>query len=222
VRNVLAEARPRLPIPGEVVWDGTAPDKPLDAKLSITLNHLTRGPFMGEFESLTVKSSIPGEFNYPGVLMDEYTPGVRGLPKDLYVKDITYAGISVLRAPLRLGSAIGNATLRITLARDGGVISAKVAEKEGNPVPDSYVLMVPAEANTEATLAAALITGQTDQKGTYATSALAPGKYHILASTTPLDMSPESIGKLFQARSRAQEITLAPNANVTVTLAPTL
>ncbi len=191
VRNVRAEARPRLPISGEVVWDGTPPDKPLDSKLSINLQPLTRGLVMGEDESLTAKSSIPGEFNYPGLLMDEYKPGVRGLPKDLYIKDLTYAGISVLRAPLRLGSAIGNATLRITLARDGGTIDAKVADKDGNPVPDSRVLIMPAEANTEATLAAALITGQTDQKGTYTTSALAPGKYHILASTTPIDMSPE-------------------------------
>jgi hypothetical protein len=145
----------------------------------------------------------------------------RDLPKDLYVKDITYAGASILRSPLRAGSAIGNATLRITLARDGGTINAKVADKESNPVPDSYVLIMPAEATTEAALAAALITGQTDQKGIHTTNALAPGKYLVLASTTPTDMSPECIGKLFQTRTRAQEITLAPNANLTVTLAPT-
>jgi protocatechuate 3,4-dioxygenase beta subunit len=222
VRNFQCGARPQLPIPGEVAWDGAPPDKAIDEKLSIQLRHLTRGIFRAEYESLGVKSSIPGEFSFPRVLMDEYAVQLSGLPKDLYVKDITYAGASVLRSPLRAGSAIGNATLRITLARDGGVINAKVADKEGHPVPDSYVLIMPAEATTEASLAAALITAQTDQKGTYTTSALAPGKYLVLASTTPIDMSPECITKLFQARIRAQEITLAPNANVTVTLAPTL
>ncbi|MCE5309532.1 MAG: hypothetical protein LLG20_17960, partial [Acidobacteriales bacterium] len=206
----------------EVVWDGTPPDKPLDTKISITLEHVTRAPFTGEDESLTAKSSIPGEFNFPGVLADEYTPTLRGVPKDLYVKDITYAGASVLRAPLRVGSAIGNATLRISLARDGALVNAKVADKDGNPVPDSYVLIMPAEASTEAALAAALITGQTDQTGVHKSNALAPGKYLMLASTAPVDMSPESIGKLYQARTQAKELILAPNANVSVTLSPTL
>jgi hypothetical protein len=222
VRNLLVDVPPRLPIPGEIVWDGTPPDKPLELKLSINLRPLTRTEFMGEDEGLTIKPSIPGELNFPGVLLDEYQVQLSGLPKDLYVKDITYAGASVLRAPLRVGSAIGNATLRITLARDGGVINAKVADKDGNPVPDSYVLIMPAEATTEAALAAALMNGQTDQNGVYTTNALAPGKYLVLASTTPVDTSPESIGKLYLARTHAQEKTLAPNANVSVTLAPTL
>jgi hypothetical protein len=219
VRNFRVDARPQLPIPGEVAWDGAPPGNPVESKLLIELWPLTRAPFMGE--DVMNKSAIPGEFTYPRVLLDEYLLRFRDLPKDLYVKDITYAGASILRSPLRAGSAIGNATLRITLARDGGTINAKVADKESNPVPDSYVLIMPAEATTEAALAAALITGQTDQKGIHTTNALAPGKYLVLASTTPTDMSPECIGKLFQTRTRAQEITLAPNANLTVTLAPT-
>jgi 5-hydroxyisourate hydrolase-like protein (transthyretin family) len=220
VRNFRVDARPRIPIPGEVVWDGAPPGNPVESKLSVELRPLTRTPFMGE--DVMNKSAIPGEFSYPWVLLDEYLLRFRDLPEGLYVKDITYAGTSILRCPLRAGSAIGNATLRITLARDGGVVNAKVADKDGNPVPGSYVLIAPVEANTEAALAAALITGQTDQKGAYTTSALAPGKYYVMASTTPTDMSPECIGKLFQARSRAQEVVLGPNANVTVTLAPTL
>jgi len=218
VRNFQVQVRPRVQIPGEVVWDGAPPDKPLDAKLSIRLEPSTRGQFMGE--DLGAKSSIPGEFNFSGVFVDEYAVLLHGLPKDLYTKDITYAGTSVLRAPLRVGSAIGEAKLRIVLARDGAVINGRVADKDGNPVPDSYVLIFPAEATTEAELAAALISGQTDQKGVHTTKALAPGKYLVLASTTPVDMSPESIGKLYQARTRAQEITLAPNATVAVTLTP--
>jgi hypothetical protein len=221
VRNFRVDARPQLPIPGEVVWDGAPPDKPIEEKLSIALQPMTRAPFMREHEGLRIKSSIPGEFSFPRALLDDYQIQLSGVPKDLYVKDLTYAGTSILRSPLRVGSAIGNATLRVIMARDGGVINAKVADKDGNPVPDSYVLLVPAEVNSEATVAAALISGQTDQKGTYATAALPPGKYYALASTTPIDRSPESITKLCHARSRAQEVVLSPNATVTVTLAPT-
>jgi len=218
VRNFHVAAHPQLPVQGEIVWDGSAPDKPVESKLTVELWPLKRAPFMGE--DVIRESTIPGGFVYPRALLDEYMPQFRGLPKDLYVKDITYAGTSVLRSPLRVGSAIGEAKLRVVLARDGAVVNARVADKDGNSVPDSHVLIMPVEATTEAELAAALITGQTDQKGVHTTKALAPGKYLVLASTTPVDMSPESIGKLYQARTRAQEIALAPNANVAVTLTP--
>ncbi len=218
VRNLRCQTSWRLSVPIEVSWDGAPPKDPVVSKLSFRLWSMT-GHSASHVAS-PVESSIPGETLYRGIFPDEYSIQVTGLPKDLYVKDITYAGSSVLRSPLRVGSAIGEAKLRIVLARDGAVINARVADKDGNPVPDSCVLIFPAEATTEAELAAALVIGQTDQKGVHTTNALAPGKYLVLASTTSVDMSPESIGKLYRARTHAQEVSLAPNATVAVTLLP--
>lgn len=128
--------------------------------------------------------------------------------------------MSILHEPLRVGSALGNAGLRIVVARDGGFISAKVADKDGNPVPNSYVLTLPQGATTEALLAAQLISGQTDQNGVYSSDMLAPGKYLVLASTAPVDMTPESISKLWRARSHAQEVEVSANGTAQVNLVP--
>jgi hypothetical protein len=218
VRKVRLSARAQLPVPGEVVWDNTPPDQPVTSKLSILLMPMSRAFYMGE--STEVKSAIPGEFSFPGLLIDEYAINLSGTPSGLYVKDITYAGASVLREPLRVGSAIGNAALRIVLARDGCTLKATVADKDGHPVPDSHVLILPASATTEASLAAAFLSGRTDQNGAYTSTALAPGKYYVLATTAPVDRSPESINKLWQARLRAKEVDLAPGTSFPLTLVP--
>jgi len=68
--------------------------------------------------------------------MDEYAVQVNGVPAGAYIKDVTYDVHSVLREPLRLGTAVGEVSLRIVLARDGGSISAKVADKDGNPATE--------------------------------------------------------------------------------------
>jgi hypothetical protein len=59
------------------------------------------------------------------------------------------------------------------------------------------------------------------QYGVYPSVALPPGKYHTLASTTPLDKTPESIAKLWHARLRAKEVAIGPGEHASVTLQPT-
>jgi hypothetical protein len=219
VHNVRLTAHPPVRLSGEVVWAATPPDKPVESKLSIWLEPLTRASWQGE--TTQTESSIPGEFSLPFLLMDDFRARLHGLSGGMYFKEITYAGVSVLHEPLRVGSAMGNASLRIVVARDGGFAAVKVADKDGNPVPDSYVLVMPADSNSEASFADTLISGQTDQNGTYTSVALAPGKYYVLASPMAIDKSPESIGTLWHARSHATEIDVGANATVQLTLTPT-
>jgi hypothetical protein len=49
---------------------------------------------------------------------------------------------------------------------------------------------------------------------------LAPGKYYALATPFDVNKSPESIAKLWLARSRAEEISLGPSGSASVTLTP--
>jgi hypothetical protein len=218
VHDVKIGARARLSVPGEVVWYGAAPDQPVQSKVSLYVHPLTRAPW--GHESLDATSSIPGQFFFPRLLLDDYELRVYGVPQNAYLKDITYGGISALHEPLRVGSALGNATLRVLIARDGGFVSAKVADKDGNPVPDSYVVIIPDSATSEPKLAAAMVSGQTDQNGIYSSNMLPPGKYYTLAKTTQTDFTPESIGKVWRARSHAQEVEIAANATMQVTLVP--
>lgn len=212
---------PRIPVkvPGEVVWDGTAPAAPVKSKLNFWLQPLTRA-MMGE--ETNAQSSIPGEFSFPGLMVDGYRVTLFGMPRDLYVKDVTYGGATILHRPLQPGSGVGEGHLRVVLGRDGGFLKANVADKDGNPVSDCFVILMPADALSEAALADEMIVGQPDQSGTYSPGALAPGKYYALVSLRPVNKSPEDVGKLLQARSHAQEIEIGAGTNVSVTLTPGL
>jgi hypothetical protein len=216
VRKVRCVAVPRIAVPGEVIWDGKAPEKLVDAKLRLWLTMNSLAPKLAEEPT----SSIPGEFLFPGMPMNSYAVHFCGLPDDLYVKDITYSGQSILHRPLNVGSAIGKATLRIVVATDGGVIAGKVTDKDGNPIPDAAVTVMPASAESEAILAASLISEQSDQNGAWSTKRLAPGEYYVVSSTAPFDMTPESIGRLWQLHTKAQEVDLGPGATVQVPLVP--
>lgn len=221
VQGVRIAAPRRLTVPGEVVWDGKAPDKPVEAKIGLWLMPEGRGGyFKHEADGVFPKSAIPGHFSLPNLLMDTYNLRYWGVPDDLYIKDITYSGQSILHKPLNVGSAIGRATLRIVMATDGGVIAGKVTDKDGNPIPDAAVTVMPANAESEAILAAALDAELADQNGSWSTKRLAPGKYYVVASSTPFDMTPESIGRLWQLHNRAQEVELGPGATAQVTLTP--
>jgi hypothetical protein len=150
--------------------------------------------------------------------MDAYAVRVSGLPRNLYVRDVTYAGRSVMLEPLQLGSAIGNAELRVVVARDGGFLSVRVNDRDGKPVPNPNVFVMPARAGSEVDLASLISYGMADQNGRYESRALPPGKYFVLASSLPLDTSPETIGKLLGAKTRAKEVDIGPGATAQVTV----
>jgi hypothetical protein len=80
---------------------------------------------------------------------------------------------------------------------------------------------MPEDARSEPELAALRTVGQTDRSGAYSSSALAPGKYYILATTSAVtNWSPETMTKLWRARTKAREVDLAPKAKVQLTLEP--
>jgi len=212
VAGTRVTALPKIPLPGEVELYGPAPVTPLETELTIDLRSLTRTIYP------TAKSSIPGQFSFDGLVPDEYSLEVRGLPAGFYLKDVTYGGQSVLRKSLWAGSGPPDAALRLVVARDGGHIAAKVADGDANPVGNANVLLVPASAGSEAELAAFLQSGVTDQNGSWTSGALAPGKYLALASPDAMDKSPESIGKLWRARTQAEEIEVQPNQTAQVSL----
>ena len=215
LRKVRAPARARVPVAGEVVWDGPAPSEPVTAQLNIDLRSITRTEYP------TTKSSLPGEFSFDrGLLVDDYSVDVRGIPKGMYLKDVAYGGQSILREPLRVGSAMGDAGVRITVGRDGGTVSAKVVDGEGRAVTDCTIVVMPGSAPSEAAFAAALSTGRTDQSGAWTSATLAPGKYYALATTDIVDKSPECVGKLYRLRGRSEEIELRATGAANVTLAP--
>ena len=223
VRNVKAPGTAASPLNGEVVWDGAAPQREYSEKLFVSLNAPKRSfrSFGSVSESRSARVGIPADFSIPFVLMDEYEVDVTGLPQGLYLKDILYGTASVKNDVLHVGSSAGNMGVKIVLGQDGGSVSAKVTDKDGNPVGDQNVVVMPQSAGSEAQFAASLIYGQTDQNGVYQSGTLAPGKYLVMATSLTVDRTPETIRLLMGMRNRAKEIDLAAGARVQTTLAVT-
>ena len=218
LHNVNLTISPGSTLEGEVVWDGAAPETPATAKVNIILNALMRSSIGNERAS--ARADIPGTFAIPGMLQSDYALRAFVNAPGVYLADITYAGQSVLYQPLRFGSAIGNAGLRVTVARDGATLSARVQDKDGNPLPDTRVLVVPASISSEAMLQAALVVGQTDQTGRYKSHTLRPGKYLVLATPDKVQPTPESIDNFWRSRNRFQEVDLPPGGSAEVKLTP--
>jgi len=215
IKGIRLGLRPKIPIAGEVVIDGPPPETPIEAKLRIDTEALTRT------ERGSAQASIPGEFAFEGgLLMDQYGVTFNGVPPGMYVKDVTYGGRSILNKPLPVGTAIGDAGLRVTLARDGGSVAARVADKDGAPVADCTAVVLPSTAASEAEFAALMRNGLTDAAGKWSSATIAPGKYIALATRDAVNRSPEVISKLWKARTRGTEFEITAGGKPTVTLEP--
>ncbi|HEY2842708.1 MAG TPA: carboxypeptidase regulatory-like domain-containing protein [Bryobacteraceae bacterium] len=211
-------ALPHVAVPGEVAWEGAAPDAPVAANLTIRLDPMLRVP--RRVEVLTARSPLPGAFSFDGLILGDYALQVTGTPAATYLRDVTYGGKSILHEPLRAGSEVGNSALRVILARDGGRISATVTDKDQQPVADAAVILARADAGTEVAFSSVMTGGYTDQNGAWTSGLVQPGKYYVLATSSAVDFSVETIGKLWRARTKAQEVEIGSNATVKVPLTP--
>jgi len=209
------DGQPPVRIAGEVVWDGVAPGGAKGSDVQVQLRPLARSAFRDE--TLSVQAAPGGPFALDRLVADEYEVQVNSLPPGAYLKDVTYGGQSILHAPLRAGSTN---LLRVVLARDGGRIAAQVADGDGNPVPDAWVVAMPAAAGSEAALADSMVWDRTNDSGVWNGPLLAPGKYRVLASLAPMDRSFEAVGRVYAARGSAQEVDVGPGATVAVKLSP--
>jgi hypothetical protein len=214
VHNVRVFGRPRIAISGEVAWDGKPPDQPESEKISLWFQPMTRAPFSEEIGSTNnlPPVSIPGQFNVPGLFMDDYNLKILRIPAGAYLKDVVYGGFSALHEPVRVGKTAGS-SLRILLAHDGGTVTLKVADKDNKLVPDCHVVLLPETASSEATLADAMLPGQTDQNGIYTSPTIAPGKYFVIATNGPISRTPENLQNLLRLRDHAQIIDLQANGS---------
>jgi hypothetical protein len=219
VHNISLAARATVDVSAEVVWSGKSPDPPVPGEIGVWLDPRARAPFSQEMSHLEGKIPMPGRLTLSGLLVGDYAVRVYGVPNDSYVKDVVYGGFGALYEPMHVGGTMGS-DLRIVLGRDGGTLSVKVTDKDGNPVPDCNVVLLPADVSTEAALAARLIRGQTDQYGSYTYKPLAPGKYFALATDADVNLTPESMAKLLQARTHAQEVELGPSVTMQISMSP--
>ncbi|MCU1327639.1 MAG: hypothetical protein JWN34_3009 [Bryobacterales bacterium] len=205
-------------IQGEVSLDGPVPPEPITTKVSFFASPLLRANYGNE--NLGGRFEIPSTFTLKDVLIDDYIVRPNLNAPRLYVKDVLYAGRSIINRPFRVGSAIGDAGIRVVIGQDGGTIQLQISDKDGRPVPDMHVLLMPADVTQEADLADRFVYTEADQSGAYTSATLAPGKYLVAATDQYFDASVESIDRLWQSKLRFTEVTLPPGGKVQVKLEP--
>ena len=218
VTDLRIPTSPRISLETEIVLEGEAHKDPFPMALRFNLQPMFRTQQPGEKAGGRV--DVPGALQLTGLTWDDYAIISNINATGLYIKDITYGARSVFHQPLRAGSEGGNVPLHVIVAQDGGRITARVVNKDDHPVSGTTVILIPEGTQSEAELAALITSGQTDQAGQYKSGFLAPGKYYVVATEDSYDMTPESIGKLWQSHNRFKEADLPPNGSVQVDLQP--
>jgi len=202
-------------ISAEFVWDGDESAQLPGLSGMLSLQSRSAG--------FNMAFKAPSSFSHVFPLQpDNYTIDVlRGINgPGQYMKEITCGGRSVLHGAAPLGGAISCGTLRFVIGHDGGSLTTRVADKDGNPISDAYVAIIPEWAATESEMSALMTIGRTGPDGVYSTIALAPGKYRVLATNETIDLFANRVDKLWAAQSRAPEVEIAANANVQLRLEP--
>ncbi|MBK9169131.1 MAG: carboxypeptidase regulatory-like domain-containing protein [Bryobacterales bacterium] len=216
--DVRVTPAPRIPLAGRLVWDGQPPREPFEQPLTVSIRPANGVILANVDTSRGGTASLPGEFTFLG-RQDDYDVAVQGLRGRLYVKGMVYAGESVLGRPMRLGARPGPAELTVTIGQDGALLGAVVTDREGGAIPHAWVSMVPEHATSAADLSVSGILQQTDQSGRLDPVAVAPGKYRVLGWNWKLDRTPESLERIWGARSRATEVTADSAETVEVKVA---
>jgi hypothetical protein len=224
--GINVDARPYKEIAGEIVLDEAIP-----GSRPVPITNVQTWP-----QSLRFARTRPGaaaftltvQANVHYSLLLETPP-----PLPYYVRDITYTGStgtrSLLSGAFEAADADVSPRLLITMGTDAGRVRVRVLAKDATPVANTWVLLLPAFANTEPELAAWAVAGVADHLGEFQAQKLRPGDYWVIATDDPppstvrqpqdtinLDKSPELLGALMKARSRGQRITIAPEATTQV------
>jgi hypothetical protein len=212
---------------GETIWEPEPPGKAAETQIRIGLTRFWDVGHADQPEPPTYgmagtmygdRARVPGPFTLESIPIEDYTLQVRALPEGCYVKEATFAGVSVLHRPVRLTETAGDARLHIALACDGGSLTARVTDHDGNPVSHVHLYAMPEEAGSAAALSDVLMEAEVENGWSEVVKPLPPGKYLVVACGLETDGTAEPIMKLWRARGKAKEIEIGAGGMVQVTL----
>jgi hypothetical protein len=225
-QDVQLSPAPAVTVSGDAVWDSEPIGKPAETRIRIGLSKSrdvtyadepkSPGHMMAGF-SYGGRIRVPGDFTLENTPVDDYTLDLREIPDGCYVKDATLDGAAVLHQPLRLTQSAGG-RLHIALACDAGSLTARVTDRDGNPISHVHLYVMPEEAPSAAALHEVLKQADVENGWSEAVKPLPPGKYLALACDLEMDGTAEPVLKLWRARSKATEVEIGAGATVQLTL----
>jgi hypothetical protein len=218
VTGIRLVVQPGLLTEGKAVFDTADQNSQPGGRASLFLDPIGRYSFLGE--KTGGNTSVPGEFSLP-IVLDDYVVHAHCAGAGLYVKDVTYGGSSVLRAPLSGSRMRRGAEFQIVCGAGAASLDAIVADKDGKGLSDMSVVAVPSDAVSASQMSTAIAWTQTDQNGQCSLTGLPPGKYRVLAVAKTVEGTPEALGALSSALlSKAKDVEVGPNQRSSVLLAP--
>ncbi len=230
VPDVKLLGRSPVTISGEVVFD--PPPREKASQIRISLSTIRNGVGYVDAASKLTDSgvsaafgrgsrvAVPGPLTLARTTINDYRLNVLDLPEGCYLKEEAYGGRSFLHNLLRLTRGPGEGRLRLVIACDGGAVTARVMDKDGNPVSHANLFVMPAGTPSAAALADEMRRGEVQSGWSGAMGALPPGKYLALACDLEIDGTAEPIEKLWRARGKAKEVEVGAGAIAQVTLEP--
>lgn len=214
-------------IAGETVWE-PAPRDQSKANVRVIIG-LERGwsdgnadeaqppSMMGSMVSYGGRIQVPGPFTLENSPANDYSLKLGELPAGCYVKQAAFGSANVLHQPLQLAQG-AEGRLHIALACDGASLTARVTDRDGNPVSHVNLYVLPAEAPSAAALSDLLKQAEVQNGWSGIVQPLPPGKYLVLACDLELDGTAEPILKLWRSRPKAKEVEIGAGESAQVTL----
>jgi protocatechuate 3,4-dioxygenase beta subunit len=209
VEGVSLLITPGISISGKVLWDGTAP--PQENELIVAARPVDQADFFGG--SGRVDSS--NSFTLQNMTEGTYRAQVWNPPKDCFLKDVRYAGKSVLEEgfPVTRGAA---SSLEIVLSSRAARVQGTVTDSDKLPAAGVWVVAVP-EGKYRARFD--LYRQQTtDQYGHFDFHGLPPGEYKLFSWEEVENGAWQDPEFLRPVESQGEKIELSESDQKTVNL----
>jgi hypothetical protein len=203
---------PPSPLSGTVAVSASFAPPPIPAGLSVGFEPPEDRSIMVGRETYYTSVGSSGSFTLQSAFDGVYRLRVFGLPAGYYIKQFTQGGRDVKFGGVRPKAG----PVSILLGCDGGKVDGQVKNKDGLPVPEAMVALLPKEASA----GAEVLSQSADQDGRFSFfTDLPPGDYFATAFSGLTEGEQQSLTFLRANLQGAVEITVAPMASKQVVLA---
>ena len=177
--NIQLALAPAGEVTGTVEFVGGKPAGKMSVKLEGTdSNYGNYDPATGlPLGGAAVEIDKEGAFHMASPLPGKYQAKVEGIPENAYVQSVSLDGMASDDSTLDLSRGARGSRIKITVNSDGGQISGRVLDKDGDPVV-SFIVMIFFGNDPE----------KVSQQGTnrvvdakYSYKRIRPGKYRLFA-----------------------------------------
>lgn len=165
---------------GHVVFPQEERAQPLPRPLAVWLRSADRLEFQDERNSSAVDEQ--GRFEFSSVLPGHYWLEVQGLPPGFFVRQIRFAGHDADEGRISVVPGVLDRNLTVVLSARTGAISGQVVGKNGAPVGQAVIIVVPNPlARDRPPRPDRVQTTAAYENGMFSFPYLAPGKYLLFA-----------------------------------------